>query len=102
MQLGQFDQAGSALTDVLKQNLSPRRRGGVLTDLAILGIQRNDLDQALACAEAATGIIAQTGSGYVVHKLATLQPYLRHYLNDGRARTLHEHISMLTCETAAG
>jgi Tfp pilus assembly protein PilF len=51
--LGRPDLAEAALTDALKQPLSSRRRSGVLVDLAVLGIQRRDIDQLLTYAHAA-------------------------------------------------
>jgi len=102
VQLRRFDLAESALTDALSQHLSPRRRGGVLVDLAILGIQQNDLDQTLSYADAATRIIRQTGSGYVVRKLITLQPYLRPFMDDMRIRNLHEQIGGFAAPAMTG
>ncbi len=102
MQLKRFDLAESALADALSQHLSPRRRGGVLVDLAILGIQQNDLDQTLSYADAATRIINQTGSGYIVRKLITLQPYLRPFMDDMRIRNLSEQIGAFAAPATAG
>jgi transcriptional regulator with XRE-family HTH domain len=45
VRLGRLDLAESALTEALKMKLSMRRRGSVLTDLAILGTLRRDVDQ---------------------------------------------------------
>jgi tetratricopeptide (TPR) repeat protein len=92
LQLGRFDLAESALTSALSQSLSARRRGGVLTDLAILGVRRSDLDQAVAYADAAVEIVAQTGSGVVIRKLKDLQSQLSPFLNDVRVRDLNARI----------
>jgi hypothetical protein len=43
--LGRIDLAESAMTEALTMKLSMRRRGSVLTDLALLGAQRHDADQ---------------------------------------------------------
>ena len=102
VQLKRFDLAESALTDALSQHLSPRRRGGVLVDLAILGIQQNDLDQTLSYADAAIRIIQQTGSGYIVRKLITLRPYLRPFTDDMRVRNLNDQIGAFAVPTTAG
>ncbi|MGH3794027.1 MAG: hypothetical protein ACRDSP_03980 [Pseudonocardiaceae bacterium] len=61
--LRRFDLAESALGDALQQNLSARRRGSVLVDLAMIGVQRGDVDQLVTYADAALGMAEQTGSG---------------------------------------
>ncbi|MEV7907751.1 hypothetical protein AB0P04_39690, partial [Streptomyces anulatus] len=45
VKLSRMDLAEAALMDVLGQRLSMRRKGSVLTDLALLGAQRRDVDQ---------------------------------------------------------
>jgi len=96
IQLKRLDLAESALTDALNRNLSARRRGSVLTDLAVLGAQRRDLEQVITYADAAVETVRQTGSGVIVRKLMSLQPYLVPFLNDGRARDLKKSIEALT------
>jgi transcriptional regulator with XRE-family HTH domain len=102
VQLKRFDLAESALADALSRHLSPRRRGGVLVDLAILGSQQDDLDRTLSYADAATRIINQTGSGYVVRKLIGLQPYLRPFMDDMRARNLNDQIGAFAVSATVG
>jgi tetratricopeptide (TPR) repeat protein len=92
LQLGRFDLAESSLTSALSQSLSARRRGGVLTDLAILGLRRGDLDEAIAYADAAADIVAQTGSGVIIRKLKGLQGQLSPFPNDVRVRDLNARI----------
>ena len=71
---GRDAQAEGALTQALDQPISPRRRGSLLTDLALLGARRHDAGQLLHYAAAAIDLAEQTGSsGYVGRKLATLQ-----------------------------
>ncbi|MFY9806727.1 MAG: hypothetical protein WAK86_05610, partial [Pseudonocardiaceae bacterium] len=47
------DLAEEALSDALSLNLSTRRHGSVVTDLAMLGAQRRDVDQLVTYANAA-------------------------------------------------
>lgn len=85
--------AEAALEDALGQNLSSRRRGGVLVDLAALGLQRRDLDQLLVHSNAALNTARQTDSGVVARRLQGLQPYLVPHLKDDRIRQLNTEIS---------
>jgi tetratricopeptide (TPR) repeat protein len=68
--------AEHALTDALRQNLSSRRHGSVLVDLAAICAQRRDIDQLVVHATAALNIARRTGSGVVARKLQLLQPAL--------------------------
>ena len=63
VQLRRPDLAEVALSDALRQKLSLRRRGIVLTDLAMVGVQRRDLDRIVMYADAALDTARQTGSG---------------------------------------
>jgi transcriptional regulator with XRE-family HTH domain len=88
--------AETALNDALGQTLSSRRRGGVLVDLAALGLQRRDLDQVLVHSNAALGTARQTDSGVVARRLEGLQPYLVPHLKDSRVRQLNSEISAVS------
>jgi hypothetical protein len=66
--------AEAALGAALGQKLSSRRRGGVLVDLALLGLQRRDLDQLLIHSSAALDIAQQTGSGVIGRKIQDSRP----------------------------
>jgi transcriptional regulator with XRE-family HTH domain len=88
--------AEAALNDALGQNLSARRRGGVLVDLAALGLQRRDLDQLLVHSSAALNTARQTDSGVVARRLQGLQPYLVPHLKDPRVRQLNTEISAVS------
>jgi hypothetical protein len=77
----------------LGQKLSSRRRGGVLVDLALLGLQRRDLDQLLIHSSAALDMAQQTGSGVIGRKLQGLQPHLVPYLKDPRISRLNTELS---------
>ncbi len=95
VQLHQPDLAEAALTDALRQNLSVRRRGSVLTDLAILGAQRRDLDRMITYADAVVEMVRQTGSGVIARKLTGLQSHLALFSNDVRVRDLNSRIATL-------
>ncbi|MFI9787256.1 helix-turn-helix transcriptional regulator [Kitasatospora sp. NPDC051984] len=93
--LGRPDLAEQALTSALSQQLSPRRRGAVLAELAALEAERSDLDQASHYVRAALELAEQTGSGYVGRKLEAVKDRLVPLMPDGRALELHQQISAL-------
>ncbi|WP_327071475.1 transcriptional regulator [Kitasatospora sp. NBC_01302] len=93
--LGRPDLAEQALTTALSQQLSPRRRGAVLAELAALGAERRDLDQAGHYTHAALELASQTGSGYIGRKLEDVKSRLLPLMADGRASALHQQISAL-------
>jgi transcriptional regulator with XRE-family HTH domain len=101
VQLHQPDLAEAALTDALRQNLSVRRRGSVLTDLAILGAQRRDLDRMITYADAVVEMVRQTGSGVIARKLTGLQSHLALFPNDVRIRDLNSRIATLAGNVTA-
>ncbi len=85
--------AEPALTRALEQPISIRRRGGVLTDLAITGAQRGDLDQVLMHGAAALDTVRQTASaGYIGRKLTELRTHLVPFLGDRHVRFLDSQI----------
>ncbi|MFJ1755954.1 transcriptional regulator [Kitasatospora sp. NPDC088134] len=93
--LGRPDLAEQALTAALAQQLSLRRRGAVLAELAALGAERRDLDQADHYIRAALDLVGQTGSGYVGKKLEAVKARLVPLMPDRRALALHQKISAL-------
>ncbi|MEU0481348.1 helix-turn-helix domain-containing protein [Streptosporangium sp. NPDC006013] len=96
LRLGRADLAESALTEALNRAVSLRRRGSVLTDLAMLGIQRHNVDQVLHYGGAAVALAEQTqSSGYVGRKLQDLRAQLGPLAADNRVSQLTEHISQL-------
>ncbi|MFE4517959.1 helix-turn-helix transcriptional regulator [Kitasatospora sp. NPDC056783] len=95
LSLGRPDLAEQALTAALSQQLSLRRRGAVLAELAALGAERHDLDQASHYTRAALQLAGQTGSGYIGRKLEGVKNRLVPLLADGRASALHQQISAL-------
>lgn len=95
VELGRPDLAEAALTDALSQQISLRRRGSVLTDLALLGVQRDDPDQVLTYATAALELARHTGSGWVSTKLRGLQDQLAPLSHDRRIQSLSSQIAAL-------
>ncbi|NEA74785.1 helix-turn-helix domain-containing protein [Streptomyces sp. SID13588] len=93
--LGRLDLAETALNDALAQTLSLRRKGSVLTDLALLGARRKNVDQLLNFGTAALELAQQSGSGYVGRKLKCLQAELSPFLANGQVSDLHTEISDL-------
>ncbi|MFC0430965.1 helix-turn-helix transcriptional regulator [Kutzneria buriramensis] len=93
--LGRLDLAESALTDALQQNLSPRRRAGVLSDLAVIGARRRDPDQVLIHAAPVLQQARTTKSGVVSSKLRGLQPHLTPMLANTKIAQLNAGIDDL-------
>lgn len=95
VELQRPDLADAALTDALAQSLSLRRRGSALTDLALVGAQRRDLDHLLVHAHAALDTARQTGSGVIGRRLRRLQAHLTPFLADSRVRDLDMQFATL-------
>lgn len=93
--LQQYDLAETVLSEALQQNLSYRRRGSVLSHLAIIGVECGDVDQTVTYADAALEVAEQTGSGFVNRKLQELQSHLVPLLADRRVSELNERITTL-------
>ena len=92
--LQQSEPAAAALTDALHHTPSLRRRGSILTDLAVIGVHRHEHDEVLAHGHAALDAAQQTrSSGYVGRKLHHLQGQLHPLLHDNRIAELHERIT---------
>lgn len=92
VQLRRPDLAEATLDAALRQNLSARRRGGVLTDLAMIGVQRGDVNQLITYADAALEIAVQTGSGFIGRKLQGLQDHLAPLLANSQVRQVNQRI----------
>jgi transcriptional regulator with XRE-family HTH domain/tetratricopeptide (TPR) repeat protein len=96
LSLGRADLAETALTQALGQAVSLRRRGSLLTDLATLGIQRQDIDRVLQYCDDAIDIAEQTqSSGYVGRKLQILNTQLKPLRADNRIAQLGDRIAAL-------
>lgn len=96
VQLQRLDLAEIALSDALRPDLSVRRRASVLTDLAMVGLQRGDVDQLTSHAEAALDIAVRTGSGFVSRKLRELQVHLTSLIGNSRVRQLDQQIMAIS------
>ncbi|UMP07491.1 helix-turn-helix domain-containing protein [Amycolatopsis sp. EV170708-02-1] len=99
--LGRLDLAEAALTDALNGALTGRRKAGVLTDLAMIGVHRADPDQVITYAEAVVATARRTGSGVVARKLRDLQPHLAPMLADQNIQGLDAEITDLVSGHAA-
>ncbi|MFJ2894858.1 tetratricopeptide repeat protein [Streptomyces sp. NPDC087218] len=95
LQLGRPDLAEEALTAALAQPLSLRRRAAVLSDLAVLGSHRRDIDQVVHYAEQALGLADRSNSGFIGKKLDGLRGRLAPLMSDDRISTLDHRIAAL-------
>jgi hypothetical protein len=70
--------------------------GSILSDLAMLGIQRRDIEQVVHYGHQAVELAQQTGSrGYIGRKLQGLQGQLAPLLGDPRLSSLNDQIASL-------
>jgi transcriptional regulator with XRE-family HTH domain len=95
LELRQTDLAEAALTTALTQGLSSRRRGIVLTDLAMVGLQRHDPSQVATYVTPAIHIATETRSGVVGRRLQALRPHLAPLLADPGMRQIDQRIANL-------
>ncbi|MCS0639204.1 helix-turn-helix domain-containing protein [Streptomyces sp. LP05-1] len=96
LQLGRPDLAEDALTAALAQPLSLRRRAAVLSDLAVLGAHRGDVDQVVQYAETVLGLAHRSDSGFIGKKLDGLRGRLASLMTDGRVSDLDHRIAALS------
>ncbi|MBN9737142.1 transcriptional regulator [Pseudonocardia sp. P1] len=97
VRLGLPDRAEPALLDALRRSVSIRRRGALLSDLAMVGAQRGDAEYTVLYGSAAVDASRRSAStGYVGRRLHTLRPHLRALLGDRHVRHLDHQISLLT------
>jgi tetratricopeptide (TPR) repeat protein len=89
------DLADPVLETALKQKLSARRRGTVLTDLAMMGVQRSDPQQVVMYGDAALDIARHSGSAVVGSRLQRLRPHLARFTTDRHVRHLDTQIATL-------
>ncbi|WP_327591339.1 hypothetical protein OHA25_60415 (plasmid) [Nonomuraea sp. NBC_00507] len=94
------DLAEQVLSQALAQSLSARRRGGVLIDLAVLGLQRGDRDQVVSYGESAVELARHTGSMFIARRLRGLQDQMKPLLHDQRMDTLNQDINSLITSAA--
>jgi len=91
--LRRADLAEQALDTALSMDISARRRGGVLTDLASLGLQQGDVDQLIVHADAAVEVARTTGSGWVERKLTGLNKQLTPLMGEPRVNQLSQKLA---------
>ncbi|MBG6098033.1 helix-turn-helix domain-containing protein [Nocardioides luteus] len=91
--LQRADLAEQALDAALRMDISARRRGGVLTDLATLGLQQGDVDQLVVHADAAVEVAKGTGSGWVERKLTGLNKQLTPLMGEPRVNELSQKLA---------
>ncbi|MGW1977012.1 helix-turn-helix transcriptional regulator [Streptomyces sp. NPDC001889] len=99
--LGRLDLAEQTLTRALNtgalvEGHSFRRRGAVLTDLAVIGAKRRDVDQVIAFGREAVRLARETSSGYIVRRLHGLRAEIRTLARDRRIAELKAEIGVLS------
>jgi tetratricopeptide (TPR) repeat protein len=95
LRLGRTDVAETVLTDALTGDLSARRRGTVLTDLAEIGARRRDPDQLVHYGLQAVALADRTSSSIVRRRLEHLRPHLAPMRATAAVRDLDEQIRTL-------
>ncbi|MFJ2903429.1 helix-turn-helix transcriptional regulator [Streptomyces sp. NPDC091279] len=100
VRLGRLDLAEDALRTALEQTaLEPgqsyRRRGAVLTDLAVIGAKRHDADQVLEYGREAVGLARASGSGYAARRIRALCDEFGPLSRDHRVAELGAEIAAL-------
>lgn len=98
--LQRADLAEQALDAALRMGISDRRRGGVLTDLAVLGLQQGDLDQLVVHGDAAVEVVRSTGSGWVERKLTGLHRQLTPLMGEPRVSQFSQRLASITTPTS--
>lgn len=101
VQLGRLDLAEGALKNALEQTAlasgqSYRRRGAVLTDLAIVGAKRRDAEQVVAYGREAISLARASASGYVTRRLRDLCDEFGPLARDHRVAELGAEIATLS------
>jgi tetratricopeptide (TPR) repeat protein len=95
LQLGRTDLAETMLVEALTTNLSVRRRGSVLSDLAEIGARRGHADQLIHYGLQAVALARQTSSSILRRRLDNLRPHLAPMRTTPAVRELDEQISAL-------
>ncbi|GAB7185494.1 hypothetical protein ATKI12_5325 [Kitasatospora sp. Ki12] len=93
--LGRPDLAEESLLTALEISHSPRRRGSVLAELAVLSAHNGDIEQVVHFSTASMALAGETGSGYIAKKLDGVKPHLVPLMKDHRISDLHDNISAL-------
>lgn len=101
VRLGRLDLAEGTLREALQRTplasgQSMRRRGAVLTDLAAIGVQRRDPEQAVTYGREAVELARASSSGYIVRRLRDLCDEFGPLSRDQRVAELGAEIAALT------
>ncbi|MFF3498246.1 tetratricopeptide repeat protein [Streptomyces sp. NPDC003247] len=99
--LGRLDLAENALRNALEQTAlasgqSYRRRGAVLTDLAVIGAKRRNAEQVVVYGREAVELARSSGSGYVARRLQALYDEFGPLSRDHRVADLGAEIATLS------
>jgi len=93
VKLRQPDLAEPALLEALKLQSEPtRRRGMILTDLALVALQRDNVEQACTYGDEIVGIVRQGASGVLKKGLQTLQGQLKSFKGASVGKRLDQQI----------
>ncbi|MEU8567805.1 helix-turn-helix transcriptional regulator [Streptomyces pathocidini] len=95
LNLGETALMGALDHDPLAKGPSFRRRGAVLTDLAVIGAKRRDTDQVVTFGSEALQLALETTSGYVARRLQVLRAELGPIARDRRIAELDAGIRAL-------
>ncbi|MFI5832684.1 helix-turn-helix domain-containing protein [Micromonospora sp. NPDC051300] len=100
--LGRPALAEPVLMEAVSQGLSVRRRGIVMTDLALVGVQRGDVYQAVHFGAAALDAERQGRSGVLKQRLLDLRTELKPFGGDHHVRHLTQQITAAVTTPVAG
>lgn len=100
--LGHATAAEPVLLDALATLKPGRRRGAVLADLVAVGAQLRDPERIATYSAEALLIATQTGSGYVVQRLAAARPWLEPLVGERTVAEVDKQIRALTARTTRG
>ncbi|MGW6392500.1 helix-turn-helix domain-containing protein [Streptomyces sp. NPDC055103] len=101
VQLGRLDLAENVLREALERTTlafgqSYRRRGAVLTNLAVIGAKRRDAEQVVEFGREAVELARSSGSGYVARRLRVLCDEFGPLSRDHRVAELGAEIAALS------
>ncbi|TLG04683.1 transcriptional regulator [Nocardia cyriacigeorgica] len=96
IRLGEAGRAERLLSPLLEQQLSPRRRAGVLIDLSAARALNRDPVHSVRFGGMALDIARQTHSGYIVRRLEQLRPCLENVAGDPHVQHLDQQIATIS------
>lgn len=96
VRLEQPDLAEPVLKQALQQSAkTSRRRGMVLSDLALSALQQTDVEKACAYTEEVVTLTASSASGFLRNSVLKIQQQLTPFASIEAVRTLNQHIASL-------